>query len=767
MVTEFGRSAYFESGIPEEEYFERRRETEALAALFGRVSRGQSVGGLIEGLRGVGKTDLIGRAIRLHMTAEPETVTVYYSLQPYSLDLFDLTRSFYNTFVRQYLYSRRGEEADLQRCIDAWHSGAPQCTACGEPVLREICEAVGRAYSQRDSTNVLSLLVNMPHYLAELQGIRCQVIIDQARYLLQVVHEGNSVPLLRHLLPNLESPTAPLFLVDSTVALRTMLGDQLANERMSQFEVRRLETFESMAMLQTLSERLGVEMSVRLAETMVQQLGGLPLYLHSIVRRAHLSGQSLNSTERFGEVYAQEIRDGTVHWYWRAQFSAQFPNAVDRHRAVELCSYLSLLYPQRVNLARLSQRLDVEPSQLKGMIARLQLMGVLDRSFGTVGLTNDPVLRDLVTVLAWGESSSTSDAELLRRLAARRIRGASAKRSDEITAEFIGRLERLLESFRGQYLPAEWFRYHEDYSSSWTGAEGVRKWLGSSDTLVRLPFLTAISTADVGPITEMSTDHRPVVLSGTGYHDKNLTPGNETLWLVIVWPTADPIDAALVHESMRIRARAAERTGRKVRNTWLIGKATFTREARQLCSRLQLFTGNMDMVDYIFDQMFAKDSPWRNRKTAPTPKPEMIVTPPAKEGEEAGPEVHEISLPAANYPERIATETLEEIARSAGFSIARIGQIKMAVLEAVINAAESSQEPTDKINIRYEVHADRLEVFVRSRVTPQQAQPTGNGQAPLAGWGLRMIYTLADEVTIRPFDDGTEIQMTCRRETAG
>jgi len=778
MVTEFGRSAYGEPIVCEDEYFERPRQIEALAGFLGRASRGQIGSGLIEGLRGVGKTDLIQRAIPRHLREEPSATLIYYQIQPYTLELFDLTRSYFNTFIRQYRYSRHHDDVDLQECVDLWHSRAAQCQNCPEPVLREICEAMGRAFLQRDATNALSLLVNMPHYLAELQGQRCVIVFDQARYLWQVHHRGQTVPLLRHLTANLESSVAPLFLGDSPVALRTLLGEQAASDRLAVFEVPRLDQHEAMAMLQTLCERLGVELSIRLADTIAPQLGGLPLYLHCLVRRAQLTGLALDSTERFGQVYAHEIRDGTIHWYWRAQFSTQFPRSVDRQQAAELCSYLAGFYPQRINLARLSQRLSLNPPQLQETITRLQLMGVLDRSFGTVGLVDDPVLRDVVTVLAWGESSATSDSELLRRLAARRVRGASTPPVEESIAEFLGRLERLLESFRGQYLPTEWFRYDEDYGAGWVGREGIRRWLGTSDTMLRLPYLVAVSRMDLEPATDEQAPVRPILLCGSGFRDKHLTPGNEIQWVTAIWPMTDPVSAEHVRQTMRLRNAVKQRTGREVRYTWLVGKATFTREARQLCSRLQILSGNMDMVDYIYDQMFAQGSPWRSASAPPSTAPEMVVV--DSENEQAGEDSVELCLAAGSYPERVATETLEEVARAAGFSLARIGQMKMAVLEAVINAAETSADPSDKIRVRYVVLHDRLEVFVRSpgrHLSPQtddddqpaDAEPRepSSPPRPLKGWGLRMIYTLADEVTIRPVENGTEIQLICKRESAG
>jgi len=750
MVTEFGRSAYGEPILSGDECYERAPQLGALLDFLRRVGRGETGGGWIEGLRGAGKTELIHRAVSCHLSAEPSAVFIHYPLQPYRLELFDLARSYYTTFVRQYRYGFHGEEANLQECVDAWHSGAPQCKNCSEASLREMCEAMGRAYLQRDPTEMLLLMVNMPHYLSELQGRRCVLIFDHARYLRQVHHRGHAVPLLRHLAAHLGSSAAPVFLVDSAPGLRALLGDLAANDRLGACEIARLDPQDALAMLQTLCDQLGVSMSVRLVEKHLTQLGGLPLYLHSMVRRAHVAGLALDSTERFGQVYAQEIRDGTIHWYWRAQFSTQFPQAVERQQAADLCSHLAGFWPHRASLTALSQNLSLDPARLQDLLNRLQLMGVADRSFGTVSLVDDPVLRDVVTVLAWGESSSTSDAELLRRLAARRVRVASTPPIEETVGEFLVRLERLLELFRGQYLPAEWFHYHEEYSAVWDQANHPRN--GLSETMVRLPYLMAVSRMDLAA-SEVLAD-RPIVVCGMGFRDRQLTPGNETLWMTVIWPRTQALAAEQVQETLRLKAAVQEKTGREVAYTWLISRGGFTRQARQQCAQGRLMTGNMDMVDFVYDQMFARDSPWREAAERSPAAPDMIVVqppPPKTLRREIG-----MFLSAGSAPRQAALEGFEEVAREMGFPPTRIGQMRLAIFEAVIRCAETATDPSDTIQVHCEAQPGQIEIYVRSHAQGPSAPADGTSQ------GLGVICSFADGAKIQALEDGTEIHLTYR-----
>src|SRR5205085_11823238 len=109
----------------------------------------------------------------------------------------------------------------------------------------------------------------------------------------------------------------------------------------------------------------------------------------------------------------------------------------------------------------------------------------------------------------------------------------------------------------------------------------------------------------------------------------------------------------------------------------------------------------------------------------------------------------EMVLPMSADTEIITARTAEQIARRVNFRPEAINQIKTAVVEACINAAEHSLSPDRKIYQRFVVEDDRLVITVASRgVLPSTngnaVDPeNGNGRR---GWGLKLIKTLMDEV---------------------
>ncbi len=132
-------------------------------------------------------------------------------------------------------------------------------------------------------------------------------------------------------------------------------------------------------------------------------------------------------------------------------------------------------------------------------------------------------------------------------------------------------------------------------------------------------------------------------------------------------------------------------------------------------------------------------------------------------------------IPMGGDTELIAAHTVEQIARRLDFGAEAINQIKTALVEACINAAEHSLSPEKKIYQRFRLESDKLIVTVSSRGVA--VAQNGASQGPPSeqlngteadrgaargrrGWGLKLIRTLMDEVEFERVDDGTRLRMT-------
>ena len=136
-----------------------------------------------------------------------------------------------------------------------------------------------------------------------------------------------------------------------------------------------------------------------------------------------------------------------------------------------------------------------------------------------------------------------------------------------------------------------------------------------------------------------------------------------------------------------------------------------------------------------------------------------------------------LALPMVPEMEIEASKTATAIAESIQMSPDRIDEVRMAVVEACINAFEHSRASDREVFVTFEVVGElgdkdpqKLRITVRDHgvgFSPDEA-PVPTIEAKLKaprkrGWGLKIIRGLMDEVEIRSGEDGTTVVMSKMR----
>jgi serine/threonine-protein kinase RsbW len=126
-------------------------------------------------------------------------------------------------------------------------------------------------------------------------------------------------------------------------------------------------------------------------------------------------------------------------------------------------------------------------------------------------------------------------------------------------------------------------------------------------------------------------------------------------------------------------------------------------------------------------------------------------------------------IPIGDETELIAVHAVEEVARRAEFPAKAINQIKTALVEACINAAEHSLSPDAKIYLKFASFEDRLVLTVSNRglrLGDKVRETSPDAEISIdtrRGWGLGLMRNLMDDVRVESVDDGTRIVMTKHR----
>jgi serine/threonine-protein kinase RsbW len=136
-----------------------------------------------------------------------------------------------------------------------------------------------------------------------------------------------------------------------------------------------------------------------------------------------------------------------------------------------------------------------------------------------------------------------------------------------------------------------------------------------------------------------------------------------------------------------------------------------------------------------------------------------------------------MSLPMLPDMEIAASKTVTALARFMEMSADRIDEVRMAVVEACINAFEHSEAPDRKVNLTFTVlgrgdEPRELRIVIEDAgigFSPESvAEPRIEEKIKAKskrGWGLKIIRGLMDHVEIRSGENGTTVVMSKLRDS--
>lgn len=123
-----------------------------------------------------------------------------------------------------------------------------------------------------------------------------------------------------------------------------------------------------------------------------------------------------------------------------------------------------------------------------------------------------------------------------------------------------------------------------------------------------------------------------------------------------------------------------------------------------------------------------------------------------------------VSLPRIPDIELVAIEGLDRLARHLGIAEEKIGEAKIIVAEAVINALEHTGGKSPCVRVEFTMTTKELVIFVRDYgdgfepASVEDPDITAKlGAKSKRGWGLKLMKSLSDDFRIESNKNGTRI----------
>jgi hypothetical protein len=449
-----------------------------------------------------------------------------------------------------------------------------------------------------------------------------------------------------------------------------------------------------------------IESNEQTRDLIVQQLSGSPFFLAAFAHAARASQVALTSFLDCQRVYVDELMGGRFHRHFSTLLNQIAPQAQTRRTLLRVLYESGLTETRRASVWAWKKRLGVEGADFERMIEALHVYELANSSGATVELNAQPsvwmdYLQAHYQLEVTGETRALTVANTL--LSALKRAPQTMRRKYRREAA-IG-LKELLARFNCQEIPASLLDYNR-FAAAHTGLETdvVNAALDAEPDIVRLPqIVSAIDCA--GLVPAVPTEEGRFAL-GHGFDAAEYVDENEIIWIAAEIDSKLEASAALTAEwCERLEKMAVEAKLNRFQ-LWLVSAEGFSRNALKVLKQHHAYNSSRRQIDLL-----------SARLQSASLKPALA-------------DEYEMVIPMGTDTELVAAHAVEQIARHIKFGPEAINQIKLALVEACINATEHSLSPDRKIYQRFRVEGDKLTVTVASRgVVPADLQGQNGGNS--------------------------------------
>jgi len=701
--------------------------------------------GLLLGPPRVGKSEILRACFDRLFNQQGEAVPFFHALRRSSLTNEGFARACLSQFLAQFAAFRRNDPR-LIESID--HPLATvQRFALPEDysAVKSVIDSFARAAADRDWAQMVRVAMSAPMLVAVQARLNALVMIDNCDLVLGTDLKAEFTAALAAL-GSTRSRSASYVLTGLRRPLvNSIPPDQEIFGRTTLIKVERTgdEVVEKFTRIR--AQRLGIETSDSTIELMSEQLNRDFFYTSSILEAAASRGVSLKTFIEFERLYTTEVLNGRISHYLDASLREAALDARNVRAALEAIALVNEAGCP-VPIDAVAERMGVPDGEGEALLERLHAYELLNLNHGFVSPSGDAVVADYVRAKHRNEITGAQAPVAGQELLGEKLKQSYRLMMSRFNRAVESQLIELLSRFDFQSVPASLFD-QDDFEKRYRGVSRVqvRRALDDEVNRVRLPQVVFVH--DLGHGEQPGVNWR--LFAASGFEGGIYTEANEVLWVIALINSKEPLDVeSLNHIDQRLEPSLRSKVGKSgvlshaVR--WYISKEGFSAIAAERLSGAQAYRSSYSHLDLLQDYL--------------TRLALSSTTRPASE--------FELVIPIEDEAELIAARTAEQIARAADFDQESINQIKTALIEACINAAEHSDSPDRKIHQRFAIDEDKLIITVSNRgktfgtANGKPAPTVGASRGKSArGRGLQIIRALMDQVEFERTDEGARLVM--------
>jgi serine/threonine-protein kinase RsbW len=684
---------------------------------------------VLAGAPHTGTSTLLRRVVADLRETEPGTLPIYFEFDRRDRDPIAAADRFARAFISQTVTARRAvtddgagitlaEAADLATPDDRYW----------------VQRAVRRLEQSPDSAD---LIFATPMFAAAA-GVRPFIIFDGLHNTLNYRGGDELVASLLHVAAVFDFPHVfggrRRFVSNLGPFTRVNISDPMPSE--------------SRAFVEQAAAAAGLVSDPASADLLIKRVGCRPGLIETVIRRAASEGMGLEDFRGVVRAYADALFGDEVGRMFDREIAFGLP-AENAERVVSALAEHIAAGRGLIPIPAFRHAAGLADDKFAPVIERLNVSEIVRVTSGRIEpMREDQALADYLSGRHRLEKLGERRASVIASSMSSMLVSCPQMMAEGYRAGTALGLRELLMDLNGSEVPAALFSsrtFNEEYKGLSDG-EMLRN-LSADKDRVKLPFI--VFSADIetlDPKIAEAVGSRRAAFA-TGFAEGTYHEEDRVCWIateVNAKLAANRETAEEWHARLQASAKAG---GLKECRVWLIAPEGFDDDADAFLTERGIFNSSRKQVEML-KQFLSNPVP------ADVPEPRDEVS------------NYEIVIPMGTETELIAAHTLEEIAKRHGFKSRDINQIKTALVEACINAAEHSHSPDQRIHQKFSVGRDNITITITNRGVRLVDAPPAPIDSTRRGWGLQLIEKLMDDVVIARTDDGTSISMMKRLQPA-
>lgn len=726
------------SSINQDEFFGREAEVRDIVRYSSSV---RDAGGLaLMATPDAGASELLRQAYDQLFARRDDPVPIHFAFRRSDTGAANTARRFFQSLLQQYVAYRRVDPS-LCRTTLTFHELLELALPSDYELITNLIEGFHR--EQASERDLVDFCLSLPNRLSA-EGRAVYPLVDCTK----IGSFREQVATGHHLVTELSRAGVPFALA----GLRRQTNDLIHGSDDGEWEanatlnVDSLSESSAQALLESLARRYGIELNEPTRDLIAQQLKCRPLFITEFMRAARVRGTKLTSFLACQRLYVDELLGGHIQRHFDRILETITPGAQIKRTLLRVLYESAMSETHKASLWTWKKRLGVAAHEFEHLIEALHIYELVNSTAAFIEVNSESyVWMDYLRAHYRVEVAAEPRAKVVATTLLETLKRAPQTMTRKYRREAAAGLDALLPQFNCQDVPASLFHY-ERFAAVYKGEDvaAIDEGLAAETELIKLPQVIQ-TTACTSYASTINCDRERCVVA-YAFESAEYTDEKEVVWLAAEVDSKLEASRELTEEWCNRLSNFARESGFARFRIWLIASEGFSERAAEVLREHQAFGSNRQQLQLLAGRLGSDIEVGESKAAA-----------------------YEMVIPMGADTELIAASTVEKIARRVNFRPEAINQIKTALIEACINAAEHSLSPDRKIYQRFVVEDDKLVVTVASRgVVPAQvsrqngqtANLNQDGSQGRRGWGLKLIRTLMDEVEFEHVDDGTQLRMT-------